>query len=361
MSDQTVTPPNPEGALTVAAPVRSKPTATAAFAVLVMAAALVLPFVHDKPEDLRLLSLGFIMGIGAMGLNVLTGYTGQISIGHAAFYGIGAYITANLIIEQNLTVLATLPIAIAVTAAFGALVGLPALRVKGPALALVTLGLAILVPTLLLKYGSNKGVALWKPKRRHLASPVDSLTDGQWKYLVPLVALIVVYVLTKSLVNSRAGRSLIAVRDQEVAAATAGVNVTGAKIASFAISAAYCGLAGSLSVLVRGQADASSALSYFQLSIYFLVAVVVGGAATVAGPILGGMLVQYLDDKAPEWSGNKVGMAPFILGAVLVAIVYLLPGGLLGGLRQLVARLRRPPSAPDPSPNHTPATSEVQP
>ena len=324
--------------------------------VALLAAAAALPFVVDDTALIRTLSLGLILAIGAMGLNVLTGYTGQISIGHAAFYGVGAYVTANLMVNQNLTFLATLPITIAVTALAGALVGLPALRVKGPALALVTLGLAILVPTLLAKFGSaGGGVALWQPQRSYLGSPVDGITDTQWKYLLPLIALVVVYVVTRNIVSSRAGRALIAVRDQEVAATTAGINVAGTKITAFAISAAYCGLAGSLSVLVRGQADASSALAYFQLSIYFLIAVVVGGTATVAGPILGGLLVQLLDDKAPDWGGGRVGLAPFILGFALVAIVYLLPDGVLGGSRRLLARLR--PEAPAKSPPKSPEPS----
>lgn len=309
--------------------------------VAVLAVAAAFPFVVDDTALVRTASLGLIMAIGAMGLNVLTGYTGQISIGHAAFYGIGAYVTANLMIEGSLTFLATLPVAILVTALAGALVGLPALRVKGPALALVTLGVAILVPTLLHKFGASSGVALWKPARRHLASPVDGLTDTQWKYYVPLVALVLVFIVTRNFIQSRAGRSLIAVRDQEVAASTAGVNVAATKITAFAISAAYCGLAGSLSVLVRGQADASSALGYFQLSIFFLVAVVVGGTATIAGPILGGLMVQYLIDEAPGWSDGRVGMAPFILGTALVIIVYFLPGGIVGGWRQLRHRFSR--------------------
>jgi len=337
------TAPAPEAAIPTSRTTSGPDLAKIVIGVVIMAAAAAFPFVVDDTATVRMVSLGLIMAIGAMGLNVLTGYTGQISIGHAAFYGIGAYITANLMIEQKLTFLATLPFSVLVCAVAGALVGLPALRVKGPALALVTLGLAILVPTLLHKFGSSGGVALWKPKRSHLNSPVDALTNTQWKYLVPLAALVIVYVLTRNIVHSRAGRALIAVRDQEVAATTAGINVAATKITAFAISAAYCGLAGSLSVLVRGQADASSALAYFQMSIYFLVAVVVGGTATIAGPILGGLLVQILDEKAPDWSGNKVGMAPFILGTALVVIAYFLPGGILGGYRQLKAKLTRSP------------------
>src|SRR5699024_1960793 len=168
--------------------------------VIVLAIGLSFPFINDNASTLRMLSLGFVMAIGAMGLNVLTGFTGQISIGHAAFYGIGAYITANLIIEQNLTMMSTIPVSILVTALFGALVGLPALRVRGPSLALVTLGIAILVPTLLLRFAGSSGMAVWKPKRRHLGSPIDALSDTLWKYLVPLVALAIIFVVTRNLI-----------------------------------------------------------------------------------------------------------------------------------------------------------------
>jgi branched-chain amino acid transport system permease protein len=333
------------------------------FGAAVLALAVAFPFVVEDTTTVRMISLGIILAIGAMGLNILTGFTGQISIGHYAFSGIGAYITAQLMAEQSLTFFSTLPVAIGVCAAIGALVGLPALRVHGPALALVTLGLALLVPTLLQKFGtSGGGVALWRPERKDLASPIDSLTDTQWKYLVPLAALVIVYVLTRNLVNSRAGRAMIAVRDQEVAATTAGVNVAGTKIAAFAISAAYCGLAGSLGVLVRGQADASSALVYFQISIFFLIAVVVGGTATVAGPIIGGIVVQVLDEKAPEWGGDRVGLAPFILGVALIVIVYFLPGGILGGIRQAWAKVGvGRPRFPGPAPSTEPVPNPKEP
>lgn len=360
MSQATTAVPGAAPAPTSAAR-RFSPTRTV-IGLAVLAVGVAFPFVSDDPATIQMISLGIVLAIGAMGLNILTGFTGQISIGHYAFSGIGAYITANLMIEQSLTFLSTIPIAVAVCAVAGALVGLPALRVKGPALALVTLGLALLVPTLLHKFGTEGGgVALWQPARKDLGSPIDGLSDTEWSYLVPLAALVIVYVITRNLVNSRAGRAMIAVRDQELAATTAGVNVAGTKIAAFAISAAYCGLAGSLSVLVRGQADASSALVYFQNSIFFLVAVVVGGTATVAGPILGGIAVQVLEDKAPEWGGDRVGLAPFILGVGLVLIVYFLPGGILGGFRQVRARFGNRRASPAPASTTDPVPTNKEP
>lgn len=314
-----------------------------------------LPFVADDSSFLRTLSLGFVLAVGAVGLNVLTGFTGQISIGHAAFYGIGAYLSGVLTEETTLTYFSTIPIAVIVTVVFGAIVGLPALRVKGPALALVTLGLALTVPTLLRKFAAEGRSALWQPDRDDLASPLEALDSTQWKYLFPLVVLAISYLLVRNLAHSRAGRAMVAVRDYEVAASTAGVNVAGTKIAAFAISAGFCGLAGSLSVLVRGQADASSSLAFFQLSIYFLVAVVVGGVATNGGPILGAIVVQILLDEAPE---GRAGLAPFILGAALVALLFVMPDGLFGGARRLVARLRRPSASTSPSLPPTPHPEE---
>lgn len=308
---------------------------------IVLAVAVIVPFVYDDADNLRTLSLGFVLAISAAGLNVLTGFTGQVSIGHAAFYGIGAYIAGVLTLESSLTYFSTIPIAVVVTIVFGAVVGLPALRVKGPALALVTLGLALTVPTLLRKFAASGRSALWQPDPDDLASPFEGLDRAQWRYLFPLVVLAVVYVLVRNLARSRAGRSMIAVRDYEAAAATAGVNVAATKIAAFATSAGLCGLAGALSVMVRGQADASSSLAYFQLSIYFLIAVVVGGVATNGGPILGAIVVQILLDKAPDWSDGRAGLAPFILGAALVALLFVMPDGIFGGVRRLRGRLQR--------------------
>lgn len=313
----------------------------------ILAVAVVLPFVYDDADNLRTLSLGFVLAISALGLNVLTGFTGQVSIGHAAFYGIGAYISGVLTDETSLTYFSTIPMAVAATVVFGAIVGLPALRVKGPALALVTLGLALTVPTLLRKFAASGRSALWQPKRSDLASPFEGLDATQWKYLFPLVFLALTYLLCRNLAHSRAGRAMVAVRDYEASASTSGINVAGTKIAAFAISAGFCGLAGSLSVMVRGQADASSSLYFFQLSIYFLIAVVVGGVATNGGPILGAIIVQVLLDKAPE---GRAGLAPFILGAALVALLFVMPDGVFGGGRRLLARLRRPSSPPQPTP-----------
>ena len=325
--------------------------------VLLAVAALWAPF-YFEPSMNRVLSQAIYIAIAAMGLNLLTGFNGQVSIGHGAFYGVGAFTSAILMIDHGWTFEPTILVAAALSGGLGVLVGVPALRVRGLYLALVTLGLAVLFPLVTQKYvDGSGGVPLLRPSRREFASLIDGLADDQWAYFLSLAVMVVLFFLAWNMVRGRMGRAMIAVRDQEIAASTVGVNLAATKVGTFAISAAYCGLAGSLTVLVEGQADASSPLVYFQHSIFFLIAVVVGGTATVGGPIIGGLAVQILDTKAPEWGNDRVGLAAFILGVALVAIVYVLPGGILGGLRQLSARIRGggratpevPP--PDPVPN----------
>lgn len=333
---------------------RRDPGALGAVAFFVIAA--IVPFVYDDGANLRTLSMAFLLGISALGVNLLTGYTGQVTIGHAAFYGIGAYLSGSLTADTSLTYFSTIPIAVVAAVVCGAIVGLPALRVKGPALALVTLGLALAVPTLLRKYAAGPS-NLWQPKADDLASPFEGIDNVQWRYLLPLAFLAVSYVLLRNLIHSRSGRAMIATRDYEASAATSGINVAGTTIAAFAISAGFCGLAGSLSVMVRGQADVSSSLAYFQLSIYMLIAVVVGGVATNGGPIAGALIVQILLDKAPDWSEGRAGMAPFILGAALVALLFLMPDGIFGGIRRVRARLRRSRTPSRPATPATEATS----
>ena len=209
-----------------------------------------------------------------MGLNVLTGYNGQVSIGHGAFFGIGAYTTALLMDHQytwfgvtfgHRSFLATLPVAAAVTFVIGALVGFPALRVKGLYLALVTLGLAVIFPDLTTRFVQGTGgtslVSLTQHRARRAevvpaAGLVGARTSGRTRGAssFALVGLIGVCVL----VRSRFGRSLIAVRDHEAAAATVGINLARTKVIAFALSALYAGIAGSLSVLVVQNASGAT-------------------------------------------------------------------------------------------------------
>ena len=317
--------------------------------------------------DTRLVANALYIGVAAMGLNLLTGYNGQVSIGHGAFFGVGAYVTALLMDHRyhwlgttfgHLGFISTLPVVAVITFTIGALVGFPALRVKGLYLALVTLGLAVIFPDLATRFVKGTGgtslvslspVEVAAPKR----FPSHFAAQDQWAYLVTLACAIVGILGVWAISRSRFGRSLIAVRDHESAAATVGVNLARTKVLAFALSALYAGIAGSLSVLHSSTASADK-VETFQNSIEFLVALVIGGTATVLGPIVGGFAVVYIDKWAKNAYPDKPVVSPAIFGITLIIVLYVLPDGVVGGSRRL-ARLtrrklsrRRHPSVPTP-------------
>ena len=185
-----------------------------------------------------------MLAIDVLGLNLLTGVAGQISLGHGAFFGIGAFTAAILVVDHGWTIEATFPVAAILAAIVGVAVGFPALRLKGLYLALITLGLAVLFPLLVKKFVEGPGgVPLLKPKRSQVGSMIDFWADDIYRYYVCLAILAVLFLLAWNLVRGRMGRAMIAVRDQEVAASTVGISVANVKVWSFALSAAYAGLA----------------------------------------------------------------------------------------------------------------------
>ena len=199
------------------------------------------------------------------------------------------------------------------------------------------LGLAVLFPLLVKKFVEGPGgVPLLKPKRSQVGSMIDFWADDIYRYYVCLAILVVMFLLAWNLVRGRMGRAMIAVRDQEVAASTVGIGVANVKVWSFALSAAYAGLAGAMSTYVDRTADASNPIIYFQRSIEFLIAVVIGGAATIGGPLLGAMLLVAIRRRT---EGTEA-MAPALLGGALIVVVYVLPDGIVGGFRRLSAWLR---------------------
>ena len=269
-----------------------------------------------------------------LGLNLLTGYNGQISLGHGAFYAMGAYTTAIMIDRWGVSYGWTIPAAGLVCFVVGFLFGIPALRLEGLHLALATFALALAVPQIL-KYfdswtGGSQGIVLSKP-RAPLGLP---LSRDQWLYYVALSVLIVLFVLTWNLLRTRPGRAIVAIRDNPIAAQAMGIDTALYKSLTFGVSACYTGIAGS----VGGLAVAFVAPDSFNvfLSITFLVGIVIGGLASVPGAIFGALFIQFVPNYAQEISKA----APWaIYGVFLIAFMYVMPDGVAGFLRRAVQRL----------------------
>jgi branched-chain amino acid transport system permease protein len=307
-------------------------TLVALAAVLVLACAL--PFVVSNYRTFQL-TLVLVYAIALLGLNILTGYNGQISLGHGAFYAIGAYCAAILMDRFGVPYWATVPPAGAACLVVGFLFGLPALRLEGLYLALATFALGVSMPQLL-KYrhlekwtGGVQGIVIAKPE-----PPFGlPLNPDQWLYFFTLAVTIVMFVLGWNLLRGRVGRALVAIRDQHVAAEAMGVNSALYKSLAFGVSAMYTGIAGALGA-VAVQYVAPDSFNIF-LSIVFLVGIVVGGLASISGAVFGALFIQFVPNIADEVSKA----APWaIFGIVMIGFVYLMPTGVAGAVRLLLSR-----------------------
>jgi branched-chain amino acid transport system permease protein len=274
--------------------------------------------------------------IALLGLNMLTGYNGQFSLGHGAFYGIGAYTTAIMIDRWDIGYGWTILAAGIVCLVVGFLFGRPALRLEGLYLALATFSLALAVPQIL-KYfehwtGGSQGIVLNKPKAP-LGLP---LTEDQWLYVLALAVTIVLFVLARNLLHGRVGRAIVAIRDNHIAAEAMGVNNALYKSLVFGISAAYTGIAGALSALAIAFV-APDTFDVF-LSITLLTGIVIGGFGTISGAIYGAIFIQFV----PNWAQDISKAAPWaIFGALLILFMYVMPRGIAGFLHLVWIRLAR--------------------
>jgi len=279
----------------------------------------------------------YIYAIAILGLNILTGYNGQISLGHSAFYAIGAYTTAIMIDKWNIAYGWTIPAAGILCLVVGFLFGRPALRLEGLYLALATFALALAAPQIL-KYfehwtGGSQGIVLSKPKAPFRLP----LSEDQWLYFLTLGVLIVLFVLAANLLRSRTGRAIVAIRDNHIAAEAMGINSALYKSVVFGVSAAYTGVAGALSGITIAFV-APDSFNVF-LSITLLTGVVIGGLATISGAIFGALFIQFV----PNWAQDISKAAPgAIFGIFLIAFMYVMPHGIAGFLRLAWIRVTRP-------------------
>ena len=312
-------------------------------ALALIALAAVLPFAISNYHVFEL-TLVMIYAIAVLGLNILTGYNGQISLGHGAFFAAGAYTAAILMHHYGVPYWATVPPAAFICFALGVLFGLPALRFEGPYLALVTLAMALATPQLL-KYfdtwtGGQQGINLVKP----LPPPGLGIDRDRWLYLLVLAVLLLAMRIAANMLHGRTGRAFVAIRDQPIAAAAMGIHTARYKTLAFGTSTLFTGVAGALAAIVIGYVSPEG-YSLF-LSISFLVGSAVGGIATIGGAIVGGLFIQFVPNLANDISDAAPGA---IYGLAMLLFMYAMPRGVVGSLGPWLARSMRliQPHRPD--------------
>jgi len=306
--------------------------------------ALALPLLL-KNFTLFQLTLVMIYAIAILGLNLLTGFNGQFSLGHSAFFAIGAYTAAILLDRFDAPYALTLPVAGLVSLAAGFLFGLPALRLEGLYLALATFALAVATPQLL-KFsliehwtGGVQGIVILKPDAP-FGLPFNA---DQWLYYFTLGVALAMFWAARNLVASRTGRALMAIRDNPLAARSMGVDTALYKSLAFGVSALFTGVAGALGALSIGFVGPDS-FTFF-LAVSFLVGLVVGGVGWIPGAVFGGLFVLFVPNIAEAISK---GLAWAVYGVILILLIYLMPSGMAGFVRLaggILARRRNRSSA----------------
>ena len=312
--------------------------------------------------------------IAILGLQVVVGFTGQVALGQSFFVGIGAYSAAYLVQDHNWPYLLTLVFIVPFCFVIGMLFGLPALRIRGLYLALVTLGLAAVFPALVqldALFDITNGAGGKSVSARFHAPewlPLDGVAsifraipfiggwfgegdltsrqaDRIWKYFLFSAIAAVCFWMVNNLVKSRSGRAIRAIRDNETGAAVSGVNLAMDKTLAFGTASALGGVAGMVYVAELGIASPSDFTQL--LAINFIVGLVVGGVGTLSGAVVGGLVIALI----PEWSASTTSLGPlpdrwlsgptgaFILGVLLIALMFVMPGGAVAGFRKLKAKI----------------------
>jgi len=292
-------------------------------------------------NDYEVGQIGFY-AIALAGLTLLTGINGQISLGHGGFMAVGGFTYALLVEHTTWSLVPELLVAVGVSAVVGAVIGIPATRLRGPYLAGMTLMVALGLPYITNQYnsifGGDQGLNTPPPTGPASVNPTEWLT---W---IQLLGALIVLVLLGNLVRSRFGRSFRAVRDDEIAASLTGIHVARTKVIAFMVSAGCAGLAGAFLALSAG--GVNSAEFPLALSIYILAGVVLGGTGSLMGVWWGAIIIVYLPTQwsqslASDFHANALvsaNLAVIIFGLVLIVTMLVAPGGIQGGLRWLAAK-----------------------
>ena len=291
---------------------------------LVVLAALVLAPLFVKNFIIFQMTMLLIYGLAVLALNILTGGSGQFSLGQSAFYAVGAYTSAILMEHVGMNYALTLPIAGIVCFAFGFVFGQPALRLSGVYLALATFALAVAMPQLLkLNFfehwtGGVQGLVVTKPD-----APFGlSMSQDMWLYYFTLAVTLAIYIFSVNLLRSRSGRAFMAIRDNEIAASAMGVDVALYKTLAFGVSAGITGIAGGLgAIAVQFVAPDSFTIT---LAIQLFLGMVVGGVGWLPGSIIGAAFIIFVPNIA---EGISKGLSGAVFGVLLFLVIFLVPHG----------------------------------
>jgi ABC-type branched-subunit amino acid transport system ATPase component/ABC-type branched-subunit amino acid transport system permease subunit len=313
---------------------------------VVAAVVLALPLVLSDPFFVLVLQSLAYLFIVALGLDILVGWTGQISLGHAGLYAIGAYTSALLATRAGWPFWVTAPIGVALAGIAGALLAIPSLRAKGPYLAMVTLAFGFMM-----EVTTNRWQGLTNGPMGISAIPAPTLPGGeemtptQYFWLIGAVALLC-QLLANNLLGSRVGRTLLALRGSEIAAQTVGVNVYRWKVLAFVISSVYAGIGGVFFAHQNGFINSDTFV--FALSVSFLTSVLMGGSGTLYGPLVGSVILNLIPTVFAWLHDYHL----YIYGGIILVTIIFLPDGIVGSLLKLpmVQRRLQPPARTEPEP-----------
>ncbi|MGM4932103.1 branched-chain amino acid ABC transporter permease [Tardiphaga sp. 42S5] len=330
----------------VVAAVPKKAMALGPLASLIILALLIVTPLFVKNFIIFQMTMWLIYAIAVLALNILTGASGQFSLGQSAFYALGAYTSAILMEHAGVNYALTLPVAGLVCFIAGFLFGLPALRLSGIYLALATFALAVAMPQLLKLgvfehwTGGVQGLVVTKPDAPEiLASLGLKVSQDMWLYFFTLAVTILIYILSVNLLKSRSGRAMMAIRDNEIAASAMGVDVSLYKTLAFGVSAGITGVAGGLgAIAVQFVAPDGYTI---QLAIALFLGMVVGGVGWLPGSLAGAAFIVFVPNIAEHVSK---GLSGAVFGVILIIIIFLLPNGArqLAYLAQgLIGKLRK--------------------
>lgn len=279
---------------------------------------------------LRIFTLAMIWAIATMSLNLILGYTGQASLAHGAFMGIGGYAFAIMAQRVGMNFWLSLLVACLVTAIMGFLVGLPSLRTKGPYFAIVTLCFNVIIFEVFENWSYLSGGV------RGMSVPRPTFLNERWAfYYFVLAMLILVTLLVRQIVKSLLGSSFIAIRSNENLAESVGIKSFRTKLLSLTVSCFIIGLAGALLAVYNLHIDHTS--TYFLYSFYLLIYLLIGGAATLAGPIVGTVGLYWALHEMADWTFFGLDWGEFrylFFGLLLIVVIIYFPRGIVGGAKQ---------------------------